>query len=259
MTNPSMPGPGPHNVAAAGGTANPGQTGASVSQFHPVNSNSALHDQVATLAAECKRLSDQHEELKSKLEDKKKDRWDKLGLSGPLFIGAIGLLLTSVLQCDSARRADVARQANERAQDLQSFNIFLPYLISSDSISTDSAGQARSARDSVRQELAIRALRRLGSCNVAALAAGLYPTPGTRAGLLELKRPTSISERGDCGFADTVYERVFLTPPAMRRVGPNDSMRADLGPVDTVRPTTLGADTAPSLLDSRRRIVRPPL
>jgi hypothetical protein len=207
-----------------------------MSQLAAGDAHRALRDEVAALAAECRRLGEKQDELKRKLEEKKKDGWDKLGLSGPLFIGAIGLLLSGVLHIDSATRADITRAANERAQDLQSFSIFLPYLTS-----IDSAGQGFTPRDSIRQELAIRALRQLGSCNLAGLAAGLYPSPGTRAGLaglLELKRPESVAERDDCGFADTVWNRVFLDTTQLTPIRSVDSLPEGVSRPVTRRGTT---------------------
>lgn len=257
MTSPTPPGGASENVPSNEALPGNPQTGTTMSLPDPA---AGLAGEMAALAAECRNLSDKQELLTRELQAKKKDSWDRLGLSGPLFIGAIGLLLTLVLHADSTRRADIAREANERAQDLQSFNIFLPYLISSDSIGTDSVGQAHLARDSVRQEFAIRALRQLGSCRVAVLAASLHPTPGTKAGLeglLELKRPGEITKRDDCGFADTVYQRVFLDTTATGlepQLDPN-SLPEGVSPPETIRVPLFQVDTTAPLTDRTRRML----
>jgi len=95
-----------------------------------------------------------------------------------------------------SRKTNASRnRATQRAQNLQSFSAFMQYLTSA---------------DSAQQELAIKALRHLGNCDVAALAAGLNPSGGTREGLRELKRIASISPDAKCDFADTVWDRIFV-------------------------------------------------
>jgi hypothetical protein len=200
--------------------------------------DSGLKTQIEALIAECRELRKLHDKPKPA-----KDKWDKLGLSGPLVIALLGLLLTWVVQRNADREAEITRAAAERTQNLQSFSVFMQYLTSA---------------DTARQALAIRALYRLGNCDVAALVAGLNPTQGTQAGLLEVTRIDSIARRDDCGLADTVIERVFL-PMGMQQVTDPTQLSPGLLPLETIPAPTIPRDTSPSLTDPRRTINPPPL
>jgi hypothetical protein len=206
----------------------PNTTGARSSQ-----ENSASDGEGATepdLEAKVEKLLAKHEELLQRAEKPKpKDRWDKIGLSGPLAVAAVGVLLTSVYQCNVTRQAKITQEATQRAQNLQSFGAFMEYLTSA---------------DSAQQQLAISALRRLGNCEVAALAAGLNPSGGTREGLLELKRIAEINPGKGCDFADTVYQRIFLDPDNLVKPPPEGPPPEGLGPVETISAGTIPLNRA---------------
>jgi hypothetical protein len=181
------------------------------------------------LEAKVEQLLAKHEEILATAEKPKpKDRWDKIGLSGPLAVAAVGVLLTTVYQCNVTRQAKITQEATQRAQNLQSFSAFMPYLTSG---------------DSARQELAITALRRLGNCEVAALAAGLNPSSGTRAGLIELKRIAAVNPDQGCNFADTVYQRIFLNPDSMPQWPADRPLPRELGRAETISRRSIPVDT----------------
>jgi hypothetical protein len=195
------------------------------------------------LQEKVEQLLAKHEELLTKTEKPKpKDRWDKLGLSGPLMVAAVGVLLTTVYQFNVTRQAKITQEATQRAQNLQSFGTFMQYLTSA---------------DSVQQELAITALRRLGNCEVAALAAGLNPSGGTRAGLLELRRVAEIHPDTGCGFADTVWQRVFLDPDEIRKIPPGGPLPKGLEPPETISRSRVPLDSPGILPTSPGTVTKP--
>jgi hypothetical protein len=182
------------------------------------------------LEGKVERLLAKHEELLAKAEKPKpKDWWDRLGLSGPLTVAAVGVLLTTCYQRNVTRQAEITQHATERAQNLQSFSAFMVYLTSA---------------DSAQQQLAITALRRLGNCEVAALAAGLNPSGGTRAGLIELKRIAEINPGKGCDFADTVYQRIFLNPDSMHQWPADRPLPPEFGRVETISRRSIPVDTS---------------
>lgn len=182
------------------------------------------------LEAKVEQLLAKHEELLTKVEKPKpKDWWDRMGLSGPLVVAAVGILLSAVYQSNVTRQAQITQEATQRAQNLQSFSAFMQYLTSA---------------DSAQQQLAITALRRLGNCEVAALAAGLNPSGGTRAGLLELKRIADINPGKGCDFADTVYQRIFLNPANMRQHPPDRPLPTGLEPAESISRRSLPLDSS---------------
>lgn len=132
-----------------------------------------------------------------------------------IFIALIGVVFTAVYQINQSRLASMAHEANLRHQNLQAFSALFTHL---------------SNGDTAQQRMAVAALRELGSCDLAVLAARLYPSRGTEAGLLELRRVARIDARSGCSIADTVYESIPF--PDLREPGPGQ-IPAGL-PVETI-------------------------
>jgi hypothetical protein len=99
--------------------------------------------------------------------------------------------------------------------------------------------QYLTSADSAQQELAITALRHLGNCDVAALAAGLNPSSGTREGLRELKRIARISPDANCGFADTVWQRIFVDTSSMHKIPVGGRLPEGLEDPETISGATI--------------------
>lgn len=120
-----------------------------------------------------------------------KDRYDKFQILSSTAIALAALLFAFLSGSrDSNQRAqfhqtevaqrDSAQVENLRVQELQLINAFLPHLTGS---------------DEKKKELAVLAVRHLGSPGLAQLFAGIQPSPGTAAGLNIIRASPNVAEQ----------------------------------------------------------------
>lgn len=132
---------------------------------------------MADIDAQIARVLTLQEAILAKLEQGK-DRWDKAqviltAISGILLV-SIGGVYTFLQHQQEEAEQRIVRAQQTRVQELQSLSAFMPYLTS---------------EDEERKRLAILAINRLGSTELATALAMHYRTPGT----LEAIRSIAVS------------------------------------------------------------------
>jgi hypothetical protein len=132
----------------------------------------------------------------------RKDKFDKFHVIATAFIAFVALLFSfltnyrdsvqrqAIHQSELAQR-DRVQAENLRVQELQIINAFLPYL---------------TGRDEKKKELAVRAVSHLTNPELAAVFAGIEPSPGTAAGLNTLRRSPRLAPN-ERARIDTVLNR----------------------------------------------------